>query len=164
MGADISAEAAWRRSRIVVPVASPAAGADWRLTVPAGHVYRVASVAAQFVTSATVATRVPFLTFSDGNATFLQVPPFASQAASLTRQYAWFPESGGDTTAPGIATPMPLLALQAGWTIGVATTAIDTTDQWSAVYLLVLDTTVRAGDVDIDSLPDLIVELVGPNR
>ena len=164
MGAGISGEAAWRRSRIVVPVASPAGGADWSLTVPAGHVYRVASVMAQLATSATVATRVPFLTFSDGVQTFLQVAPFASQAASLTRLFSWFPESGGDTTAPGISSPMPSMTLQSGWRLGMATTAIDAADQWSGIYVLVMDTTVRSGAVDIDSLPDLIVEMVTPGQ
>lgn len=161
MGRSYSGETAWRRSRIVVPVASPAAGSDWSLTVPAGHVYRLVSIYGELVTSAAVATRVPFLTVSDGVSAFLKVPPFASQVASLTRRYAWFPESGGDATGLGIASPFPGLALVAGWSLAAATDLLDVADQWSSVRVCVEDTTVQDGSVDIDGLPDLLVEIVG---
>lgn len=157
MGREFSGEATWRRSRIVVPVASPAAGQDWSLVVPAGHLYHLISVYAVLVTSATVATRVPHLTFSDGVRVFLDVPPFASQVASLTRRYGWFEAATGDTTGLGISSGLPCLALQAAWQLAQSTEAIDAADQWSSVFVHVIDTTTRDNDVDLSTeLPELV--------
>lgn len=155
-----SGEASWRRSRIVVPVASPAAGSDWALTVPAGHLYQLLAVSAQLVTSATVATRVARLQVSDGNAVFLDLPPTATQAASLTRRYAWAPHAPGLAIGSGILSFVPDLALQTGWKLQTTTDLIDATDAWTAIRVLVADTTVRDGAIDLDTLPDLLVEVV----
>lgn len=159
MGGRFSGETTWRRSRCAVPVVSPAAGADWSLVVPAGHVYRLRSVYAQLVTSAVVATRVADLIVKSGERTVLILPPFASQAASLTRQYAWFPEAGGDTTGNGVSTSIPGLDLPAGWSLGSSTALIDVADAWSGIMLLVDDLTVTGGPENLDEAPDMVVAL-----
>jgi hypothetical protein len=156
---DISGELAFRRSRIVYRPAAPAAGADWSAVVPAGHTWRIIAIGATLVTSAAVATRVVHMAFNDGHGTYIRVPAQASQAASLTRYYAWFPESGGDATGSGISTPLPDGGLMAGWSVGTITELIDVADQWSNIALLLRDTTVKGGDINIDEIPELIVQL-----
>lgn len=162
MGHGISGESTWRRSRIVVPVASPAAGSDWSLVVPSGHVYRLLAVAAQLVTSAVVATRSVRLNVSDGVRTFLSVPPGATQAASLTRLYSWLPSVGFGAFGLAIGSNLPDLDLAAGWSIGTTTEAVDVGDQWSAVFVHVMDVTTRQGAIELDGVPDMIVSLVDP--
>lgn len=160
MTSEISGVAPWRRSRIVLPVAAPAAGADWTLIVPAGHLYRVLSVYAQLVTSAVVNTRVARLALGDGVRTFLDLPPAASQAASLTRRYAWAPGVSGSSQGTGVESYLPDVTLSAGWTIGSVTDLIDVGDTWTGILLNVIDTTARDGSISIDSIPDLVVEVV----
>lgn len=160
MAVPVSGETTWRRSRIVVPVATPAAGADWSLTVPAGHVYHLVSLYGQLVTSAAVATRIPRLSFTDGDSVFLDLPPFASQVASLTRRYAWAPAVSGTALGNSILSYLPDLDLPAGWTIASVTDLIDAADAWTSVKLLVRDLTVRGGANDLDAMPDLLVSLV----
>lgn len=158
----ISSESSWRRSRVTVAVPQPAAGADWTLTIPAGHVYRLLSLYAVLASSAVVATRVARLAFTDGARTFLDLSAGASQVASLTRRYAWLPSVGPSAVGSGILSALPDVALGAGWTIASLTDAIDVGDQWSAIVLNVLDTTARGGPADLDDIPDMVIELVGP--
>lgn len=165
MGSSVSGESAWRRSRIALPVASPAVGADWTLTVPAGHLYRLLAVYATLVTAAVAATRVARLAFTDGVRTILDVPPFSTQITTLTRRYTWLPVGQAYATGLGILSPIPEIDLQAGWTVGTITDAIDPGDQWSGVVLHLLDTTARRGRLDLNARPDLLVEIVaaGPD-
>lgn len=157
---EYSGERPYRRSRVVIRPAAPAAGSDWSLTVPAGHLYHIVSVYASLVTSIAAATRVPNIVIGDGVGEFLRLPPFTSQLASLTRNYAWFAEAAGDTTGLGIATPIPELTLLPGWTVGVATDAIDVGDAWGNVRVHVVDTMFKGGPIDIDEAPELIVRMV----
>ena len=83
MGGRISGEALWRRVRRLVPVTSPAAGADWLTTVPAGHVYDLVSVQEQLVTSAVAGTRNARLQVNDGVATFLDLAAFIRKFANV---------------------------------------------------------------------------------
>lgn len=160
MVAPTSGEASWRRSRIVIPGVSPAAGADWTVTVPAGHIYQLLAVFATLVTSAAAATRIARLLFTDGDSTFLELPPFTSQIASLTRRYAWIPAGQAYSTGLGILSPLPELTLMAGWTIGTATDVVDVGDQWGTIKVAVIDTTVKGGKLDLRSFPDFHVALV----
>lgn len=162
MGAPVSGEATWRRSRIALSVAAPAAGADWTLTVPAGHVYQLLSVFATLVTSAVAATRIARLLLGDGDSTFLDVPPFASQITTLTRRYAWIPAGQAYATGLGILSPLPDVELQAGWTLGTTTDAIDITDQWSAIRVNVIDLWERRGPIGLNAEPEARVAVVVP--
>lgn len=162
MGGRYSGESAWRRSRIVLPVASPAAGADWSLVVPAGHLYQLHSVFAILTTSAVVANRLPRLAVSDGVASFLELPAAAVQAASAVVRYSWAGEAssfvaGG--SALGALVPLDLIA---GWFLGPLTSLIDVGDQWSGIRVYVTDVTVRGGEADIGAVPDLVVEVAAP--
>lgn len=160
MPEDISGQTPWRRSRLVLRPAAPAAGADWSLTVPAGHQYRIRSVHWVLATSAAVANRVADLVIGDGHGTFAQPCAFAAQAASLTQHYTFFPESGGDNSGNGQTAGMPTVTLEPGWTIGSSTQAIDAGDQFSGIAVYVEDTMVIGGPVDINTVPELIVALL----
>lgn len=159
MGGRVSGESAWRRSRIAVPVASPAAGADWTLTVPAGHLYQLLAVFATLTTSAVAATRIARLTLSDGVRTLADVPPISSQITTLVRRYLWLPAGQAYATGLGILSPLPDLTLAAGWTVGTTTDAIDAGDQWSGIFVHVLDVTARRGKLDLSEYPDWLVEV-----
>lgn len=153
----VSGESSWRRSRIVSGVATPAAGADWSTSVPAGHLWQLLGVTATLVTSAAVANRAVALVLGDGSNPFLTIPAPAVQAASLTGVYSWAGEGGGYALGVRQLGPLPPLVLPPSWTVAVSTLLVDATDQWSAVRLLLLDTTVRRGRIDLDQLPDMVV-------
>lgn len=157
---DISGEDRWRRSRIVVSVPSPAAGADWSLAVPGGHTYQILTIAATLTTSAAVATRASRLLFGDGTASFLDLPASATQVASLARKYAWWPTAEPVAVGNAIEAAIPPLTLPAGWTVASATDLIDVADQWSGIKLAVIDTWARWGTIELDALPDILVGIV----
>lgn len=159
MSGDVSGLAQWRRSRIVVTVPAPAAGADWSLIVPAGHVYMVQSIQATLTTSVAVATREADLTFSDGDTVWLVVTPATTQVASLAYRYTWFATAAGLLAGTNSTQPIPELVMLPGAILASSTALKDAADQWSAVKLYVIDTTVRAGAIDIEPVPDLIVAI-----
>lgn len=160
MDQELSALAKWRRSRVWVPGAQPAAGADWTVTVPAGHVYQVLSVAATLTTSAVVANRVPRLIYSDGVADFLTVPPFAVVPASTGMRLSWFPLALGLSTGVAESTSIPEVTLLPGGSLRSSTGLIDPGDQWTAVVLQVLDTTERRGPVSLEEAAELSVVIL----
>lgn len=163
MGTRLSGESLWRRSRITVPVAAPAAGAEWSLVVPGGHIYVPLAVHWRLVTSATVNSRVARLAIGDGVQQIVDVPPNASQAASLTYSYAWLPSPSGILTGAFMLSSLPEVELLTGWTIGSVTALLDAADQYDQVRVLVDDMTVRSGPVDLATMPAMIVELAtGP--
>jgi len=156
----ISGEAAWRRSRIVQAVTSPAAGADWSQSVPASHLWGLFAVTATLTTSAVVANRQVRLVLGDGTNTYASLTAPAVQAAYLAHVYSWL--LGVTPIALGLQqlAPLPELTLPEAWTVGVSTLALDVGDQWSAIRLGIVDTTARFGDLDLASTPELIVGLV----
>lgn len=160
MTPEVSGERPYRRSRIVVRPAAPAAGSDWSLSCPAGHLYRILSIYGVLTTSAVVATRVVNLSLSDGIAEFLRIPAQGSQAASLANRYSWFPESAGDATGLGVNSPMPEVTLMPGWSVSAKTDLIDAGDAWSALAFYVVDTMTLRGPVDIDALPEMVIQLI----
>src|SRR5258705_12693889 len=89
MGSAVSGERPWRRSRIVVPVVSPAAGADWSFPVPAGHVYRLLAVRALFTASAVAANRVPVLTLGDEGQAIVSISVAANITANQAITLSW---------------------------------------------------------------------------
>jgi hypothetical protein len=160
MAGSISGESPWRRYRRVVSVPAPAAGADWSLVVPAGSVYELVSVYASLSTSATVANRGARLQLTAGGVVYLDLAPQAVQAASLTTRYAWAQGMASYSADNGVVTGLPKLYLEPGWSIGTQTDLIDGADQWSAVSLLVLETVVRGGPLELAQAPDMFVEVV----
>jgi hypothetical protein len=158
--ARFSGETTFRRVRRTIAVDRPAVGLDWTTTVPAGHVWELATVFASLTSSAVVANRVPRLVVTAEGVTILDAPPAAVQAASLTRRYSWAGYEAAYQVDTGVAVPLPPLVLAEGATVGSLTTALDVGDQWSAPVLYVVDSWVRGGAIDLGSLPDLRVEVV----
>ena len=121
-----------------VTVSNPAAGADISTAVPAGKVWRLVSIQGKLVTSATVANRTVRWSIDDGANVFYAVDANFTQAASLTETYsAGFGIVSANSNTFAIS-PFPgVLLLPAGFRINTVTTAIQATDQWSAITLLV---------------------------
>lgn len=120
-------------------IANPAAGADWSQSVPTAARWLVRGGAATLVTSVAVATRQVALVIDDGVNTLFTIEAGTTQLASLTQVYSLLP---GQTTATLISTQLPIyippdLRLFAGWRIRTSTGAIQVTDQWSAIRLLI---------------------------
>lgn len=159
MGSRISGEATWRRSRIVAPIASPAAGADFTIPVPSGHLWSLVSVFAQLVTSAVAGNRAPRFFVSDGIATWFLIPPAAVQGLTLTVTYCWHPFATPLSVGGAQAVAIPPLDLEPGWSFGVSTALLDAGDQWSGIRASLVDTTIRGSGVDLASIPTLVVEL-----
>jgi len=159
-GGRVSGETVWRRSRRVVAVADPAAGADWSATVPGGHVWVLEAIGARLTTDSTVVSRVPILTIGDGTGDVLEVAPAGTAEASETRRFAWLPDQAGLTGLGGVISPLPRLVLGPGWRVRVATLGLRGGDAWSQIRLAVLDLTVAAGPIELGNVPDLRVEVV----
>lgn len=164
MDAEVSGLAEWRRARIVVTLPAPAVGTDWQLVIPGGHIYCIESVQATLVTSATAGNREVDLTFGDGDTNFLALQPSATQAASLTRLYTWYPWANGQVIGNNLTQPIPYLTLLPGSTMGPVTALLAGGDQWSTVKVYVVDTTVRGGRVNIESAPDLFIAMLTGGR
>lgn len=134
------------RGRLVkrVPVASPAAGAEWSAQVPSGAVWIVDSITALLTTSAVVANRSPDLQVTDNDGALLSaVPPPASIAASLAARYYWLRTiaaawAAGANKQP---TPLPTTILPAGAIIKSSTLNLDVGDAWTAIVLYVIELT-----------------------
>jgi hypothetical protein len=125
-----------------IQITKPAAGAEFTQTVPGQSTWALVAICAQLVTSATVASRVPSLTFTDGTNTVAQVPVGANVTASLTTRVTWMAD-GASTSASLLGTSLivntPKLILSPGWTVASSTAAIDTADQYQNIVLTVIE-------------------------
>lgn len=93
----------------------------------------------------------------------LNVPSFgAGNAIQSATIHGYTSLAAGATAGADSLSALPELVIPAGWTIGSATDGIDAGDQWSNIALHVIDITARWGDVDLDMLPDLYVQVVEP--
>lgn len=122
-----------------IPVANPAAGTDWSLTVPAGVAWIIRGIVATLTTSVAVATRQASLVISDTVPTPVLIStPGLTQVASLADKYSWFNGAITAAAGPAIAGGLPNeLKLPAGWKFGSSTALIDAADQWSAINVAV---------------------------
>lgn len=123
----------------IVTVAQPAAGADWRWTMPAGlgARARVIALAAMFTTSAAVANRRVNVRTNDGTGPVMaSISNTAVTAGSAVLVSAW---AGGESvswTSGAMQLGLPAeLELRPGWFIEGWIGAIDVGDQWGAVRL-----------------------------
>lgn len=151
----------WRRTRRRVPVPNPAAGAEWSLTVPAGHAYQVRSIYYVLTASATVATRTPWLLFGDGAVQYLKLSGYNSVAASGAGVYVWAPGVNPYNGWTGSVQGLPELTLEPGSTITSLADNLQAGDQYSGIVLDVIDTEWKGGDVDLGGIPDLAVTILG---
>lgn len=120
-------------------LANPAAGADWSLKLPSGYAYRLLLVRWTLKASAQAAGRMLAFQISDGDGLVaLQTVDSGEVTAGLTASISLAPDlttaASSDKLRHTIA--MPAVLLDAGWTIGSLTTAIQTEDQVENVRLL----------------------------
>jgi hypothetical protein len=160
MSAEVSGETPWRRSRITLRPANQAAGADWSVVVPGGHLYKLRSVYAQFATSAAAGTRINRLFINDGNGVILETPPVNGWIASATERMLWLPQASSQQVTANAMQILPEFDLPAGWSVGVVTTGIDAADQWSSIAVSVWDITVKGGPYNLEDYPELTIQLV----
>ena len=158
----ISVQSPWRRFYRTVVVPNPAAGADWRQTVPGSELWEIVSLFGVLVTSAAVPNRFAELPVGDGVTTFLTIPDQAGQAISLTFRRVWYVghNNGGTNNLNRIV--IPPLTLQPAESIGPVTNGLDVADQWSGVVIRALVTQFQAGEVDLLAAPSMTVLVVEP--
>lgn len=137
------------RQRLVstVPVASPAAGADWVASPPAGSTWELLHVKAILTTSAVVANRAPVLRVRDNSGLDLDAYPAAAVvAASLAVEQDWEAGIGSQITTilnvAGMSEPPPLVPL--GGSLRSLTANLDVGDQWSGIVLTVREWSLNA--------------------
>ena len=140
-------------------VASPAAGAEWSLAVPARTTWEVLSVRHKLTTSAAVANRAPGLKIADPNGlTLYQLSPQAVIAASLNTFVDFLPGLGNTESVQQqqalLPTPLPILT--EGWTIGSLTGNIDVADQYSGIVLTVREWSVFQVEQNVEWLAEAL--------
>lgn len=123
----------------VVPVANPAAGADWQTILAASGV--LAAIVGTFTASAAVANRLPAFQVQDGAGhTLWTIQTPSAQTAGQVHSYVSGPGVGVNAAGNTVTLPIPAgLVLPAGAVIKSATTAIDVADQWSAVVVTLVN-------------------------
>lgn len=147
------------RQRLVkeVPVAQPAAGAEWSQAVPAGVAWEVLSVAEVLVASAVVANRSPSVQAVDPNGTgALRIPAGVTAAAGSTNRIS-FAAGYGDHLNSGAFSaglPDPPIFVPAGWSLSSLTSALDVGDQYSAVILIVREWSIPGVQAGLDYLTE----------
>lgn len=151
---------AWGARRpIIVP--NPAAGDDWQVVVPGGFEMLVEVGTAVLKCSEQDGERKVALQITDGNLTvwqqFTGLEGKASETLRLNIGSSCDVAEGivGDSTA---GTPMPDVLLEAGWTIAVVTSGIQTEDQWEDVVLRTAQFD-DGGDHTLEELEDLAEKL-----
>ena len=157
MEGQIAGVTPWRRYPLTYQQAAPSAGQEAKATVPGGQRWNVLGILGRLVTSATVANRVPTLTFSTGNSVFARIPAAVTVTAGLTRYFMWYPEAQAANDGSVYQLPIPRLILDAGAIIATSTTGIDAGDQWDALWLNLLVEDVQYGQAD---LVDMLAQLV----
>jgi hypothetical protein len=119
---------------------NPGAGNEIAETVPTGARWQLLAIRFQFLTSATVANRVPELALDDGVSTFLFSSNSVNQAASITLRYSYMSSFGslisgvGNDQARSLPTP---LYLGSGYRIRTSTSSIQVGDTYTAIAYLV---------------------------
>ncbi|HET9247699.1 MAG TPA: hypothetical protein VFO15_17985 [Xanthobacteraceae bacterium] len=144
----------------VVPVTSPAAGANFSFVTPGESTFALVALTATLVTSAAVANRAATLNVSDGTTTLWSVEAGAVQTATSTVRYSWVTEYPAfPTTIVGgaLVVPMAPTYLPPGFTIASSVALLDAGDQWSAITATVVE--VLTGHVERErTLADTITD------
>lgn len=122
-----------------VSVAAPAAGAEWKQTVPGGVYWRVLGGVSSFVASVAVANRLPGLSYTDGSVEFYRVGGSQPMTAGLTNSVLYL--TSGQTAATG-STPVSgfniaTFWLPGGYTFGSKTPNIQAADQYGSTELFI---------------------------
>jgi hypothetical protein len=123
-----------------VPIANPAAGADWQTKVPGGEQWHILVGHYLLTTSAAVANRVINLQILIDGLLIWNVVDGTAVAASQTRTHNLLRSYAPSNTAASVTIsnlPIPDVWLPPGATIGTITSAIDVADQYSQINLYV---------------------------
>lgn len=121
-------------------VAQPAAGADLSEIPNYGDAFRLLTLHAKFVTSATVANRYPHFQFVSPSGEIIhEVVPSAAQVAGATTYYDLCGGNGAsfDGTAVHdnvVSLSLPDFWFPAGTKVLTLTTGIAAGDQWSSIF------------------------------
>lgn len=118
---------------------NPAAGVEVSETVPTGARWRLIALAAQLVTDATAANRLPRLLIDDGASVYYQSDPAAAQTAATTVNHvagAAVQRSAVVSSTASWALPNDL-RLSAGHRIRTSTASLQAGDNWDIPQLLV---------------------------
>lgn len=152
----ILADAAGIRGREVIPrvipIANPAVGLEFSITVQPSTVWIVESIIATLVTSAVAGSRAPTLSLTDGTTEFARISGIDVAPASQTWVYSWLKNYGVGLRFSGTTTPVqpfPDIPLVGGWRINSITTAKDAGDQWSNIALYVLEIEETPYDIEV---------------
>lgn len=122
-----------------LPLAQPAAGADFSTVLAQPKLWIPLIVTAQLVTDATVAARRSTLVITQGTGFRLQAPNTFTQSASLTviQQWAVFAAATG-ANGGAFQTVLPFCPLRGAHTVATATLLLAAGDQWSSGLLTYL--------------------------
>ncbi len=118
---------------------TPAAGADWSVSVPGVQRWRVMCFNAVLTTGVAVPVRSVQLVLTDGANRYFTGPPSATIPASTTNQVSGSALAVSSTVvATDIALPIPAgLILPQSHVISVLTANLAAADQWSAIVIFV---------------------------
>lgn len=131
--------------------ADPAPGAELTLKVPGDRAWRVIMGSFNLVTSATVGTRFPDVTFLDGDGnTLCQFRPAATQAASAGARYGIAVGFMTDSLSEMIA--IPSVVIHPGFKIKIGAEGIVAGDQISGIRLLVEEFPIGRGGFDLSGI------------
>lgn len=143
----------------VVPVTTPAAGAEWAMTVPGQGFWRVISIAWRLITDATVADRNVILVADDQTDTYIESRSSVDQAASLTTRYSAFAGAspgGFATTLVQLALPGEGLVLAPGHRLRSRTVNRQAGDAFDSIRALVQEFPMGP---DVEWLPSATTQL-----
>lgn len=142
-----------QRLQKVIPVPSPAAGAEWTITVPAGVAWELVTILTRFVTSAVVANRLINLDVNDPDGNRIhRFGTAANVPASQTAVAPFEAGSGAFGTVTGQSNPLPspYLVLPAGYILRSNTALLDVGDQYNATFLTVREWSIREALLNVE--------------
>lgn len=124
----------------VLPLANPAAGADFTITGPGQGGWRLISVRFRLTADATVAGREPALIADDGTTAFFQTVVRGGHSAGATQDYGTVPgafDGGGADPFRGMPWPEKGIWLEPGWRVRSSILNLQAGDQISNIGFVV---------------------------
>lgn len=162
MGGRLSGVRTRVRTRRVIPVTAPAAGADWAITVPGGHAYTVLSASGILTTAVGSTGDIPALQYTAEGLLVGRWSLLLALAASIAHRVTWSEHGVTGAMFDTEVASIPTLTLPAGSVIESRTLNIAGGDQWSGVALYVIDEWIHAGSIDLDRLDLEVVGVIEP--
>lgn len=129
----------------VVVGEKPSAGAEISVTVPGGVIWIPQALTTRLTTNATVASRVPVLTYDDGESVFARMATTTVVTATQAPPLSWLAMYGTAIQPAGgktFSSPLVPLLLPSGYRIRTQTDELQATDQYDAPVLYVKQVSV----------------------